>query len=747
MRAAGFLLSLFVAFAGLASTEHAVGVPELGPAPYFRFATSVGSDGTDFFVAWTDYRAPWSSIIGTRVKASGEILDPTGIPIAIASAQTSAQAPLVVWGGNSYLVFFTNFDSRISTSNLFVVRVDREGRILGPRQLLATEAATAGGHFAASNGSRTVVGYRNARTGEVRALMLDQEATKIADLHLDAAPGQHGHVSVAARGSEFTVVWHTLSENATIEGVRIKADGQLLDAAPRTLGNGLNPEIASDGNGYALIALRSTENALIWTSRMVSAGLDEISEVRDLPDGRLLQYPSLLFRGDEYEVVAQRVDDRTGLLSLSSIRIHDDGSHGELRFLGTLPYGGFDPQPGAGANGNGRLFVAWNDSTRELFSSHMIGRVYLGDALPAVTSDLLLSLSADPHYAPALASNGSGFLAVWGEIQGFWATRITRDGQSIDGRGILLDAGRPDESAVVFDGTSYVVASSHQSKVRVRYISPDTGAVQATLTLGENGGAYGAALAVDKDALFVAWADRYGIQLTRIPHATRVPETPVLVSPNNELSPYGDYATHPALASNGKELLVTWTIQREIVGSPPYTVSVAVHGARVAGSTLSLLDPAPFVISEIDGGTGDESSVASNGKDWLVTWNAEQSVFARRVRRDTGIDGQPTAVVGAGYGAHNVAWDGARYVIAWKELDWESFPLRLGYVSASGAIVPAVTTVTEETLTPQSVFGLAPSPFGLGLAYIRNSTAPEHGSVERTFLRLVTRQDKRRAVR
>jgi hypothetical protein len=748
MRAGGLLLSLFIALSSFASTEHAVGIPELGPAPYLRFATSIGSDGTDFFAAWNDHRAPWGNIIGTRVTAAGEILDRTGIPIALGTALAPAQAPLVVWGGSSYLIFFTTYDSRISTSNLFVVRVDREGRILGPRQLLATDAATAGSRFAASNGSRTVVGYRHTKSNDVRALVLDQDAMMIADVRLAGDSVQRGHLSVAARGSEFAIAWHALhAAGALLEGTRITASGELRDATPLSLGNGLNPHIASDGSAYALVALRPVESTLIWTSRAVSADLEEVSEARDLPDGRLLQYPSLLFRGDRYEVVAQRADDLTNLLSLVSVRIERDGTPAGLRSLGPLPYGGFDPQPNAAANGSGRLFVAWNDWTRELYSTQILGRVYLGNALPAATPELLLSESADPHYAPGLATNGSGFLATWSEVQGLWATRLTHDGQSIDGRGILLDPSRAEDTAVVFDGTRYVVVSSHGLDLSVRYISPQTGTVQSTLTLG-GFGVGGVAAAVSKDAVFVAWADHEGIQLTRIPHTTRMAEMPIRVSPENEYTVNGTYALAPAIAFNGSELLVTWTLGQEVIGSPSYQISLAIHGARVTASTLSLIDAAPLVIGDIEGRHDDESSVASNGKDWLVVWNGEQSMFARRVRRDSGVQGDaPAAIAAASRGTNNVAWDGARYVVAWKELDWEKFPLRLGHISASGTIAPAVTTLHDETLTPQEVIPLVAGPFGLGIAYVRRSTAPEHGSVERTFLRLVTRQDKRRAVR
>lgn len=63
------------------SPERGVDAPVLGPSHVVQRFPAVATNGTDYFVVWEDHRKG-AGILGTRVSASGVVLDTTGIELA-----------------------------------------------------------------------------------------------------------------------------------------------------------------------------------------------------------------------------------------------------------------------------------------------------------------------------------------------------------------------------------------------------------------------------------------------------------------------------------------------------------------------------------------------------------------------------------------------------------------------------------------------------------------------------------------
>jgi hypothetical protein len=142
---------------------------------------SVAGGQTNLLVVWEDERfSPNSDIFGARIAPDGEILDPTGISICMASGwQTWVGAAA---GGENYLVVWQ--DDRNIDYDIYGARIDLEGNLLDPE-----------------------------------------------GFPISAGEGWEACPSVAWDGTNFLVVW-TDDRNTgvpTIYGTRITTQGEILD--------------------------------------------------------------------------------------------------------------------------------------------------------------------------------------------------------------------------------------------------------------------------------------------------------------------------------------------------------------------------------------------------------------------------------------------------------------------------------------------------------------------------------------
>ena len=87
----------------------------------------VAFNGTNYLVVWDDNRVVGSDIYGTRVSKAGVVLEPAGIPIS--TATNTQFAPAVSSAGSNFLVVWG--DSRSGTaSDIYGTRVDATGNVV-----------------------------------------------------------------------------------------------------------------------------------------------------------------------------------------------------------------------------------------------------------------------------------------------------------------------------------------------------------------------------------------------------------------------------------------------------------------------------------------------------------------------------------------------------------------------------------------------------------------------------------------
>jgi hypothetical protein len=730
--------------------ERPIGEVVTRPAPFSNGDPSVASDGSDFFVVWRDGR-DGSAILASRISHDGTILR-SGIEIARnpGPGYPYHYAPQVLWSGNSYVVIWKSMQRNDDyTQQIWVARYDREGVPLQAPYMLVEN--TRGPYTVAFNGTRFLVSYVGALGLRPRAWMLDLSAYPSKALLLaDMEVASNAVMSSAARGSDFLVVWDTTWDSETqgflIKGVQVHESGD-VEGGAQTISKGGSAVVASDGTSYLLIyASQYGAYDTPWVSRILSGDLSQVSTERALPN---LGRPVVLWRGDRYLAMGR------------SLAMIDRDGHAMA-----------DPSPlvtasqfatgivSAAANTSPRTLVTWTQAT--ISGNAAMARLYAGQAPVAAAPEFVISTSANRQIDPDIVHGKFGDLVAWRESDGVYATRVSHVGAAIDGRGIELstegNAGPPrvaqHETAT---GTDYVVAWREANTVQLRYLSATTGLQPERVELAagwDENADRRVGLAVTEDATWLTWTRDARVQLARIPHHTRTPEgVPLAVSPE------GLIAVNPDVAFNGSQLLVAWHEVTDwyggMCGYPGEAIAGTTWAARVAAN-MTLLDTAPLRLGDNGDAYPHPISVASNGSDWLLSWLSVEHDFdthlgkswvvARRVLHDGILEGNAPFRVGEGR-ASSLLWNGSDYSIAWKEDQHPRFLLRLGRISASGTPVIRNSVDVAVTESSQDRFGLASIGGRTAVVYARMSRAPEHGRVERAFVRLFGAAPKRRAVR
>jgi hypothetical protein len=259
----------------------------------------------------------------------------------------------------------------------------------------------------------------------------------------------------------------------------------------------------------------------------------------------------------------------------------------------------------------------------------------------------------DPVYGPAphterwpsLASDGSQFLAVWmNERPGLsevYATRLGSDGAVLDPTGIRI--GRGGVPAVAFNGQNYLIAWLDR---------------QAT-----------------GDAAVL------GVRL--LPSGERADPAPLTIASGFRLAGI-------ELASNGEDFLA---VRADYSAGQLVATRVLANGSVVGAGAVPLLSD-PAEVSSYD--------VVWNGSDYVVVWEWNDHILARRVATDgTIVDGAPIPVsLSAGAKTSlDVEQVQSDTVVAWAEArrEFYTFDIYAARIDGSGSVLDPEGAALIET--------------------------------------------------
>ena len=449
---------------------------------------------------------------------------------------------------------------------------------------------------------------------------------------------------MGSNGNGVLVAWASADAGSTkIYGVRVASDGSVEDSTPIAIRTatqtGYRPRVASDGTDYLVAWYENAGGAPdVLAARVASAdgSLPDSTPIDISTGGDTEGWPAVAFDGTRYLVVwhddrgsgarkiyGARVDTSGTLLDANGIALTDSDSERTRR-------------PRVTADAAGAL-VIWEDfRIGEDVSFHQLfgARLDMGAGSRQSANDRFLSPMPNEQRDPVIASNGNGYLAVW--------STMTNENTLRDVYGMRFDAtGEP------LDSTRFAICNETSSQLDPAVASNGTDYLVVWEDLrGDDTHIYGTRVIADGSV-----TDPMGVQLTTGPKRR------------------GD----PAVGSDGTDYLVVWTDYFE-----SYQADSDLYGTRVAAADGQPLDRDAEIAVSTAAEYQSNSSVASNGTDYMIVWDdirdtgalTDRDVFAARVDSSGSVLDSSGILVARDANAQwrpDIASDGTDYLVAWQD--------------------------------------------------------------------------------
>lgn len=698
-------------------------------APGSQIQPAAASDGTNFLVAWRDFRDPSDpAIYVARVDSDGRLMDQ---PTAIRIPDPAGTSPVVAWTGSVYLVAWEG------AGRMRFVRIGADGQVLdpAPRNLGNIAASPAG---AASGRNRAMIVYMGSSAAHppsnVHAALFDVDGNVVkADIPIP--PASAGIMpKIASNDQNFYVVWRSFDGVQTVVmGAMVSLDGivgQGRVIAPAASG----PMLASNGSDFLVASMDAQQRLRV----------EHIDRQGTPLSGAVLPYTiSPPFTGTDNFIGR---DGSGYILAAIDRQQHPVGV--------VLDGGGAQIGEVALASSNSAL-PSNGKVTLAAWAQTLVGGDIFARIVGVQSPETLVSAAAAQQTSARIAFGGSCYLAVWLEVRGpdgveLRAGRLSLDGTPLDGEGIQLADHIAAPPQVVFDGQNFVIAWTDGNAIVINQMT--TGGIlldglrgrvevdghRGTFALGSNG----------VESLLV-WTETLNpFSFVPFIHAMRIDRDSTFFPSTFIPLPVND-AVELAVAGTRDEWLLSWSDARPLFFPPglplPPVLPVLpsshdILAARLS-STLHLLDAVPLSIATEDLDHRDVA-VAAGPADFVVAWDqadrSGQSVHARTVT-SAGLMGESRSI--AEGTMPSVVRIGDDYIIAWQDqsgLSYSRFAQRSSVlslaISGDAESHVALATGLDQTLIA---------------VYERLASESVYGDVSRSFAQLLTptkSQPRKRAV-
>ncbi len=303
---------------------------------------------------------------------------------------------------------------------------------------------------------------------------------------------------------------------------------------------------------------------------------------------------------------------------------------------------------------------------------------------PRIGADYLIHEPANPSAyqgSPASASNGSVFLVVWTESAAdnrILAARVrASDGLIMDPDGIFLGTYESFQSmpAVASDGSGFLVVwedlnGANGSDVFGASITGVDGAVptvRVSPLIAAPGDQFFPAVASSGDGYLVVWEDIRAGSHADI-YAARIGADGAAMPADGWAVESSDFKKYrPVAASNGTGYLVAWEDTR--------AGGLDVYARRLDASGTLPVDAAAFLVSAAPA-EQTNLAVASNGEDYLAVWedyglSPDASIAGARIRGSDGAVLDPVGIILTSAPNYQIfpaiASSGGDYLVAWED--------------------------------------------------------------------------------
>ena len=442
-----------------------------------QFSPSVAFDGTNYLIAWEDWRNGNADIYGSRVTPTGIVLDPNGIPISI--AVNHQKRPQVTFGGFNYLVaWFDDRDHITTYFDIYGARVNQSGIVLDPNGIaISTEMYAQAYPAVTFDGTNYFVVWHDWRSEnfDVYGARVDQFGIVLdpAGIAVSTVVGGQGRPAVAFDGTNYLVAWHDNrsmynGDGFDIYGARISQSGAVLDPEGILVTIEIfvqfSSSVAFDGYNFFVVwqDFRNGTFANIYGCRIDLSG--KILDPLCIPISTaafVQKSPIVTFGQINFLVVYE--DTRNGY-AIYGTRVDTDGSVLDPEGFPISVSAEFALTNPTIMFGSSNYFIIWETTHDGNLDIH--GARVTPDGLVLDPGGIVIAHGAKTESRPAVAFDGINYFVVWEDHRDYTAnppdiygSRINQSGEVLDPGGFAISMAVNSQGApsIAFDGTSYLI--------------------------------------------------------------------------------------------------------------------------------------------------------------------------------------------------------------------------------------------------------------------------------------------------
>jgi hypothetical protein len=602
---------------------------------FFQTYPAVSFDGTNYFIVWQDSRWTDIDIYGARVSTAGIVLDTSGI--AISTAVDNQWLPRVAFDGINY--FVTWADQRNGSFDIYGARVNPNGFVLDPDGIaISTAQGWQRNPSVIFGGTCYLVAWEDERSGgmlDIYGSRVTQAGIVLDTTGICISSAYYGQMfpSVAHDGTNFFVVWEDWrNDDPDIYGTRIDQAGIVLDTAGITISN------AYERQGLPFIAFDGGNFLVTWIDERNGSFSDDIYGSRVTPQGIVIDTSGLLISNADDRQIKPAVafDSINGLISWHDFRSGKADIYGTrintstgviLDTNGILvssqAYSQYDPAVASDGTDYLLTFTDTRNGWCDIFGARIdhLGVIIDPAGFP-------ISTAAWDQLNPAVSFDGAEYLAIWQDCRNgdfdIYGTRISQAGVVLDTSGFVIStaAGGQKYPALAFDGTNYLaVWEDYRNGVSDIYgarITTD-GSVIDTLGLAISLATdyqWFPAIAFDGTNYFVVWEDqRLGSYSDT--YGARVDQSGVVLDPNGIAISTAQYRqSWPSIAFDGMNYLIVWQDSRGVQAWDIYGARVTTSGAVLDTNGIAISTAMNWQYFP---------EVSFNGTDYTIIWQDDRN--------------------------------------------------------------------------------------------------------------------------
>jgi hypothetical protein len=661
------------------------GDQELVPCTNSQAEPSAALGGSQFLVAWTDYRGRSinsqsvqgdGDVFGIRLDAQGNAID--AAPFVIAGGYGLQQRPLVAWNGENWLVVYLSQDpvGGYFETRLRAVRVAPDGQILDAVPLTFPPSMftpdTVGLNVAGVNGQWLVTRciYHNDGYGTYLA---GQRISSGGAL-LDPSPVMlidwvYGSTRVLVAQGEYLVAGPDWNSSSTFKARRVSASNVPQGAAFTVP----SLDLGTDGTGFYVTWVRDFVD--IVGSRMTSAGvLADPSGTMLFPNFGGIAPASITHDGTQWWIAFHGANlVRTMRLSGAGAPIDPLGGALWPVVLTGSSNAAYDVKLHARPGGGSMLL--WHDGRGSMGGDTNVWSLRY-DSGNVAQDERVVSTSTPNQRSVDLAAGPAGrfaavFISEAANDDRVVVQRLGSSGAALDAEPLLIAQGPTiGRCGIAWNGREYAVVWDEGASgltpvsVKMRRMNPDGSFIDAAPVEVMPGFAPDVG-ALGDDFLFVA--ARFGTsgQIINL-HGRRFDGDSGTFIDASSIALAGGYVSGEARVRTGAG---QW-----LVGAHSMWTHNSSQGDALLIRVPPVGAPAPAVNpTNVAGGSGD-LDIAWSGQGSLLAWrsnslsNANNLISGRIMQADGTLGPVFTIAEAPGRQLRPVVtWDGSSFVVAWED--------------------------------------------------------------------------------